>query len=136
MSANLLRILESLYKQLTSKRPRPKPYTHWDQLETFYTRGKQPKPKGTEQNPYPYLSVCKKLQDDEATPDARILEASWPPSSPASSCSTMEERELRARFPPPAMAGIGIPICAKGLDEPEGQVEEGDARRHRTVTAR
>ena len=109
-------------------------------------RGKQPKPKGTEQNPYPYLSVCKKLQDDEATPeiwrpnpaeaDARILEASWPPSSPASSCSTMEERESRARFPPPATAGIGVPICAKGQDEPEGRAEEGDARRHRTVTAR
>jgi hypothetical protein len=46
----------------------------------------------------------------------------------------MEERESRARFPPPATAGIGVPICAKGQDEPEGRAEEGDARCHRTAT--
>jgi hypothetical protein len=39
----------------------------------------------------------------------------------------MEERESRARFPPPATAEIGVPIYAKGQDEPEGRAEEGDA---------
>jgi hypothetical protein len=32
------------------------------------------------------------------------------------------------------MARISVPICAKGQDEPEGQAEEGNSRRHRTVT--
>ena len=112
------------------------------------SRGKQPKPKGTEQNPYPYLSVCKKLQDDEATPEiwrpnpaeagAWILQASWPPSSPASSCSTMEELEPRARFPLPATAGISVPICDSGRVRVFGRMvseEDGDARRHATMTA-
>jgi len=42
---------------------------------------------------------------------------------------------VEGQVSPPATAGIGVPIYAKGQDEPEERAEEGDARRHRTVTA-
>lgn len=66
---------------------------------------------------------------------AWILESSWPPSSPVSSCSTTEEREPRVMSPPPATAAIGVPISAEGQDtsgggrRAEGQDASGGGRR-------